>query len=312
VSDPLPPRALAALASWGRQPRGAVAGAGGKNSRLYFVQEENGEQFCLKLHHVENGGESQRYEREKAFYAAARASASNWIPRDLYWDDEQRAVILAFVQGETMGAVDEAAVLQAGAFIRDLQTSDTSRAGPASEAVLRPQDHVAIVDRRVALLDAVIDEEARDFIKVELEPTWRKVRQRVSEEKTTVILSPSDFGFHNVIRRAPGSLCFFDFEHAGLDDPAKLVCDFCVRPGSSVGGERADMFGEAAGFDPEVTSRAKRLMNLYRLKWACIALNEFTAQGEQRRRFASADDPGIRHRQLQKARALVAEAKALI
>ena len=39
-------------------------------------------------------------------------------------------------------------------------------------------------------------------------------------------LSPSDFGFHNAIRRADGRLAFVDFEYFGWDDPAKLVADF--------------------------------------------------------------------------------------
>ena len=42
-------------------------------------------------------------------------------------------------------------------------------------------------------------------------------------------MSPSDFGFHNVIKK-DDFLYFIDFEYAGLDDPVKLICDFYCQP----------------------------------------------------------------------------------
>src|SRR6266480_4587472 len=48
------------------------------------------------------------------------------------------------------------------------------------------------------------------------------------------ILSPSDFGFHNAIRRPDGTLAFVDFEYFGWDDPAKTIVDFLLHPGMSV------------------------------------------------------------------------------
>ena len=44
-----------------------------------------------------------------------------------------------------------------------------------------------------------------------------------------LILSPSDFGFHNTIKSK--KLYFIDFEYFGLDDPVKLVIDFILHPG---------------------------------------------------------------------------------
>lgn len=307
MSDSLPPRVSAVLDSWGHRPREINSGHGGRNSRLYFLLDEEGKRFCLKLHHVENGASSNRYQREKSFYAVVRRSVSDWIPEDLHWNDEQNAVVLGFVEGEPVEAVSDDNILQAGNFIGALQKSDLSKVGPASEAALRPDDHATTVDKRIAMLGAVTDEKARRFIVSELEPAWRKVRELLGQSEVAAILSPSDFGFHNAIRKPGGSLCFLDFEHAGMDDPAKLVCDFCIRPGSEVGSERVDFFCDAAGFGPDVRSRAESLMNLYRLKWACIVLNEFTAEGMERRRFASVDLADLQQTQLAKAKALVAD-----
>ncbi len=66
-------------------------------------------------------------------------------------------------------------------------------------------------------------------------------------------------------------------------------------------------FCEAAGLKHDVKERAERLMDLYRIKWACIALNEFTAKGARRREFAGAGEPDRRASQLAKAQALMRE-----
>ena len=59
-------------------------------------------------------------------------------------------------------------------------------------------------------------------------------------------LSPSDFGFHNAIRRASGELCFIDFEYAGQDDPAKMACDFLCQPEVPVPDACRERFLDAA------------------------------------------------------------------
>jgi hypothetical protein len=54
----------------------------------------------------------------------------------------------------------------------------------------------------------------------------------LAEEMRT--LSPSDFGFHNAIRKTDGTLCFIDFEYFGWDDPVKLTADFLHHPGMAL------------------------------------------------------------------------------
>ena len=65
----------------------------------------------------------------------------------------------------------------------------------------------------------------------ELLPRFREVASELPRDPTELppgqwCISPSDFGFHNVLRRPGGHLVFLDFEHAGWDDPAKLFGDF--------------------------------------------------------------------------------------
>ena len=138
--------------------------------------------------------------------------------------------------------------------------------------------------------------------------TWSA---ELAESKRT--LSPSDFGFHNALVTADSKLKFFDFEYAGWDDPAKLVCDFFCQPAVPAPPAAFDRFARAvaAGFaDPEFhRRRAELLLPVYRVKWCCILLNEFLPVGGSRRAYSAAADPDARKAaQLAKARAALAAA----
>ncbi len=106
-------------------------------------------------------------------------------------------------------------------------------------------------------------------------------------------LSPSDFGFHNALLTPDGTLRFLDFEYAGWDDPAKLVCDFFCQPRVPVGLEfwsrMVGALGEGLGMGDSLEARAALLLPAYRLKWCCILLNEFLPTALARRAFAHAD-----------------------
>jgi hypothetical protein len=303
----MPERLAAALASWGRTVSGVLPLGGGANSRVFVMTDDAGARFCAKLHHVGEGGDSPRYRREKNFYAAVRSVGGPWMVEDMRWDDAQSVGFLEHVEGASLESPSREDVQQAGEFIRALQQIKAPGLEAASEATLQPETHVVMVDHRLKMMQMIVDADAAALIVDELRPAWERVRSLIKPSQVSPIVSPSDFGFHNALRKADGRLCFFDFEHAGMDDPAKLVCDFVVRPDSGVTPEWVDAFCEASGFGPDVKERAVGLMDLYRLKWTCIALNEFTTEGGRRREFAGADEPGRRAAQLAKARRLIRE-----
>ncbi len=118
----------------------------------------------------------------------------------------------------------------------------------ASEACFSLAEHIATVARRVEGLEHLHPDvphraEAERFINGLLRPAWQRVRARIEQQARElgisfaaqlaagdVVASPSDFGFHNMLERQSGALAFTDFEYAGRDDPAKLVCDFFAQP----------------------------------------------------------------------------------
>jgi hypothetical protein len=159
------------------------------------------------------------------------------------------------------------------------------------------------VGGRVERLADLPDPETAAFVRGELIPAWSAVRQAAETEArdnglsldrplelTDRCVSPSDFGFHNTLIEPDGRVRFLDFEYAGWDDPAKLVCDFFCQPAVPIPVRLHDGFARvvAACFpDPAaVATRSRLLLPVYRLKWVCIRLNVFLPAGDRRRAFA--------------------------
>ena len=124
-------------------------------------------------------------------------------------------------------------------------------------------------------------------------------------------LSPSDFGFHNALRRSDGSICFLDFEYFGWDDPVRLAADFLLHPGMSLGEALRERFLkgmlEAFSGDDEFRVRLALLFPLIGMRWCMILLNEFHSEGWRTRQFAgsSRDRASVLAEQLQKARTML-------
>src|SRR5207248_1561644 len=117
---------------------------------------------------------------------------------------------------------------------------------PASEACFSIEAIFKNLDARFAAFKhAATDEPSLDrFLQEVLVPDRKAADQwcrefcleqgidpaaEISLEART--LSPSDFGFHNALRRPNGQLAFLDLEYFGWDDPAKTICDFLLHPG---------------------------------------------------------------------------------
>ena len=138
----------------------------------------------------------------------------------------------------------------------------------------------------------------------QLEKTLSEAETREELSTDELILSPSDFGFHNVLEH-DGELFFVDFEYAGWDDGIKLLCDFSCQPELPVTNAQARQFCEIVERNltiPLLMERVIMLTPLHRLKWCCILLNEYLPGGRDRRVHSGLRTPGLREAQLVKAR----------
>jgi hypothetical protein len=210
--------------------------------------------------------------------------------------------------------INESTVRQALTFFSEInryRLLPSARELPiASEAYFSLSDHLHCVQRRLETLSRInctsaIDSAAADFVRQILVPAWERVRSWVENQACVQglslgaevpgedrRLSPSDFGFHNALVADCGQLRFIDFEYAGWDDPAKMVCDFFCQVAMPMPPTYFDCVVDSAasglGQSGLFRTRVALLMPVYRVKWCCIVLNEFARVSGNRRHFANA------------------------
>jgi hypothetical protein len=308
---------------------------GGANNRVRRVVARRGT-FVLKRYFRGAADARDRFGAERAFYEWAWDQGIRRTPEPLGWDAEEGLGLFSHVAGRRLTAedVNKGMVDQALAFVRELNVRRAEAVGrgipEASEACFAMAEHLRRVGERVLRLvefqpASSLDRVARAFVMDELEPAWRAVRHAVCPDPgpgadaplkpDSRCLSPSDFGFHNALLPEDGRLRFFDFEYAGWDDPAKLVCDFFCQPEVPVALGYWDPFVQAAdvalGWHGALQARAELLLPVYRIKWCCIVLNEFLRGECVRREFAHGIQ-GVEDRkaaQLEKARRILERAR---
>ena len=304
---------------------------GGGNNRVFRV-DVNGTRALLKAYFQHPEDRRDRLGAEFAFCSFAWQHGLRSLPEPLARDIPRRLGLYEFIEGRKLlpQEVEEGAIRQALSFFsevnrhRHLPAAEELPVG--SEAYFTLIEHLECVDRRLKVLREVersspVNEEAADFVRDQLAPTWEKVRSWVTRQSESMglhveaeiprqdwCLSPSDFGFHNAILTGGGRLRFLDFEYAGWDDPAKMVCDFFCQVAVPLPACYFDLMVEAVASglsEPrQFRGRVSLLMPVYRMKWCCIVLNEFVRVSGSRRRFADAatDPEEKKARQLQKAR----------
>lgn len=281
--------------------------AGGGNNRITLCRDVAGRVGVIKHYQ-----QAERREREAAFCRALAGRGR--LPRVLAeWPDLQQ-LLLEHLPGRPLQSADvnSARVEEAAGFVVGLNRSPRPELGSAAEAAFSDREHYRLAEQRVQRLSSLklpfVDELGARLR--EIEPAlWRETPLDAANR----CLSPSDFGFHNALLQPDSSLAFVDFEFAGCDDPAKLVCDFACQPRLPVTPVQARLFlnvlGTAPWADPDLFSRCRRLLPLFVLRWCCIMLNPLLRSGQQRSEFLG-DSPVVQEDVLQRARAYFTERQA--
>lgn len=170
----------------------------------------------------------------------------------------------------------------------------------ASEACFSLRDYIYAVDRRIETLLALtpstsLEKEIVNFISTTLFPYWEKRKKELpqSEEslpKNERVITPSDFGFHNILIDDKGQCLFLDFEYAGWDDPIKTFSDLFLQPKIQISEKyipwALDYFLPHLSHPEKGERRFHLVFSICQIKWLCIMLNSFTELGKKRRAFS--------------------------
>jgi hypothetical protein len=310
------------------KPASRVAQGGrGGNNRLYRVEDGRGQAFALKYYPLQSEDQRDRLGVEFNSLTFMARHGIETVPKAIALDRARHCALYEWIEGQSPATTDESDIDAALALAEKLfglaRGGEAQSLPPSSAACWSAHALIAqIKERRSRLDDAAKAEPAlRDFLQSAFDPAFHAARREAEQAYAAsgwdfeanlppeaLTLSPSDFGFHNALRRADNSLVFIDFEYFGWDDPAKLASDFLHHPGMRLSDGQMERFRSGVlrlfSRDKTFAQRLSLLFPLYGLCWCMILLNEFLPEGWSRRRLAGAEDnrAAVLERQLTKAR----------
>ncbi len=281
---------------------------GGANNRVYKITIDEKKSLILKHYFHHKKDLRKRLFSEFSFLKFAWDNGIRCIPEPLFSSEKENLGLYSFVPGRPASKSDisKNTIQQAIDFFLNLNIfkNKASYLPNASEACFTIDDHLNLVEKRIKNLvllskNSEIYKDLSNFVNYNLIPKWEKIIQHSYSKKLLIkkdlCISPSDFGFHNMIINEKKNY-FIDFEYAGWDDPAKVVCDFFCQPKIPIPMSYFDTFVKdisSITSNPKLCQeRINFLFPVYQIKWCCIILNIFLKTEKSRRIFSkSKQDP---------------------
>lgn len=296
----------------------------GRNSEVSRLSNSDG-QWILKRYYHHSSDRRNRLDTEFDFLRFLRDVGVSSVALPLGRENALNCALYSFLPGKRPDPITSAHITQAANFIgkinlhRDLASA--AALPMASDSCCSWQAHLELTEARLGRLmnarpETELELEAQAFVKEALLPLWMQLKKdflrKISVPQLTEplpydsrIISPSDFGFHNTLEDE-GRLFFVDFEYAGWDDPAKLICDFICQPELPASESQCLQFREELVLNlphsDTIRHRVEHLLPVHRLKWCCILLNEFRVEDRMRRLHAGLEADGLLADQLRKAK----------
>jgi hypothetical protein len=301
-------------------------GSLGRNSRVYKIKAIDGAQYAVKHYFKESDDKRNRLTTEFSSLSYLWENGERAIPQPVIADGDSGYAFYEFINGALIEspAVSAEDLDQAVAMLARLKNLANGSANKtdgrnslplAAEACFSLNSIFENIDLRLKRLEQVqtdgrLFEQLRQYLDDRFRPEFSEIKSRsvelasengitpdqeLAQNKRT--LSPSDFGFHNALKRPDGNIVFVDFEYFGWDDPAKTTSDFLLHPAMELSLSMKQRFFagmlETFANDPLLESRIKTVYPLFGLKWCMILLNEFIPENLQRRRFAGSSDQSV-------------------
>lgn len=283
---------------------------GGGNNRIHQVVAKDG-MYALKFYPSQDEDPNDRLKREFQALEFMNAHGLSCIPKPVAIDHVLGCGVYEWIDGAPICQPKEddvKAMVNLTNRLAALQTAHNAKdLAPASAHCFSAAAVVVQLDNRlVRLRDAGKDEDDLiQFLENEFCPILRPFVSRAKNIYANAgidfdadlwpnhrTLSPSDFGFHNALKRTDGKIVFLDFEYFGWDDPVKMISDAVWHPGSNIPPILRNAFRKQAGKvfqdrEGEIfTVRLDALHLLFGMIWVLIILNEFLP-GHWHRRVAA-------------------------
>jgi hypothetical protein len=303
----------------------------GGNNRVFRLSG-SGRRAALKFYPAQADDPRDRLAQEYTALLFLHRHGFDQVPQPIARDVTAHCAAYAWIDGTSPQRADEHDVDALADFFLQLQTARDRKGAQslvaASAACFSPAMVAEQVHARLARLRSVVASgtEVAEFVASRLAPAAEAATEhlRVTCTKTGPayaeplaqhlrVLSPSDFGLHNALRRPDGRLAFVDFEYFGWDDPAKAIADVMLHAGMALTDALSQRFrtrveAVLSAADGGLSFRLNLLFPSMVLLWCLILLNEFLPERWTRRAIAGDRDDreAVQAAQLHRARELLA------
>ena len=282
------------------------------NSAIYKLHLSNTNKSALKIYPTISNFD--RLESEfKSTKIFKELNIKN-VQRPISFDRGLGIATYEWIQGERVlsyGAKELKAALLFLSTLNQYSKSEQFKIFPmASDGCLKGLDIEKQIKRRLSQLDEPSKKysELEQFLKNDFKPlfkeivSWSQARWPSDSsylspiKNTELILSPSDFGFHNSLCSQNGNLIFHDFEYFGWDDPVKLISDFSHHASMNLTKELEQLWflGASEIYGKHLLGRLVAAWPLHGLNWCLIILNEFKDEVWDRRLSADYSKSDLR------------------
>ena len=304
---------------------------GGRNSQVFKLTCSDNTQYALKVYLRDSFLGRDRLRTETTSLQFLWSHNIRCIPQPIISDNSFGYAIYEYIEGVkitpeaiTADEIDDAAklLLDIDRCRYDVESNNLPSASEARYSARDIDHNLKIRSERLLKIknSGPVYEELEVYLKREFTPIFNMVvrwaEQSLLDSQITVskelsiqnrILSPSDFGFHNALKRGSETV-FLDFEYFGWDDPVKTISDFIIHPGMDLTEEMKRRFVSLMlnnfATSDELLIRLRYLYPLFGLKWCLILLNEFLPESLHRLEFVSGgsvDKTSLQRVQLQKS-----------
>ncbi len=308
-----------------QRPKSITQILGGGNNQVYRVSLESGEHYALKSYHVDQYEKDLfRMRRELDSFSFLYQCDEKQIPQVVAFDHKQLLALYSWIDGNPITEITHHDILVSVDFISRLKQyskkNEAKKMLLASDHALSIENVFSQIDRRIHFFekDAADHMTLQGFLKKKFKPLYHKVRGQFYQKNVLgweslplekAILSPSDFGCHNMLKNENNAIFFIDFEYFGWEDPAALLAHFLLHPSMQLSEKNRALFYEKLSSlyseDPLFQKRFHTLFYLLGFAWVLIILNEFLPYKQKHRlsagRFSREDIAHIQTTQLKKA-----------
>ena len=270
---------------------------GGLNGYSYGLNLDN-EKFFLKKYRTDELNKHDRIKSELSFLNFLKNNNFKNIPEIITFSKRDGWILYKWIEGSKIKNISKNDVQDLITFLINIQNfrnkENISILPDAAESCFSLKDHQKLIIYKLRntlkKINCLFSEDSELKIIIQNDFSKKiKLAENIHKKYyiyknfwdyqlsyNEVCISPSDVGFHNILK-TDNDLIFFDFEFSGIDDPCKLIVDLILQPDHSVPKTYLSLINQLIEIfnykTPFFKLRLKAIFDLYQIKWYCIIYN---------------------------------------